>query len=488
MRIRSIRQKLNWVVLATTFIALTLAGIAMVIYDLRSYQQTWEDDLRTQADLLGLATAPALSFNDPKTAYENLALLKARPNINGATVHDADGKVFATYPRGAAAEPMPATRSEDVRVVGSELVVVKRIINNGEHLGTVVLRARHERLDRLQQYVAVVAIVIAGSLALALVISDTLLAVVTRPIQAVSDVARRITAGRDYSLRATRTSDDEVGQVVDAFNEMLAELARRAETLEQAHAQTLDVNAQLEDRVRRRTAQLEAANRELEAFSYSASHDLRAPLHSIESFSSLLERSVGAQLDERGRHYLTRIRVNSRRMTDLIDALLTLAHVSRATLESRKVDLGQLAAAALEQCRETDPGRHVQVEIAEGMVVHADPTLMNQVMLNLVSNAWKFTSRAPVATITVGCEEDPEAGTTYYVRDNGAGFDMEYKDRLFNAFQRLHTPSEFPGTGIGLATVQRIVARHEGRVWAKSEPGKGATFYFTLGARTQRAR
>ncbi|HSV35702.1 MAG TPA: ATP-binding protein [Ramlibacter sp.] len=479
---RSIRFKLNWVVLVTTFVALSLASLAMVIFDLRSYQKTWEDDLTTQADLLGLATAAALSFNDPRTAYENLALLKARPNINAAAVYNPDGQVFATFPRDLAIQHLPATQAEGVRVIGGDLVAIKRIVSAGEHVGSVYLRARHERLDRLQQYLLVIGLVITVSLALALLLSNHLLSVVTRPILAVSDVARRITSGRDYSLRATRTTDDEVGQVVDAFNEMLAELARRAEVLEVSHQETLDLNTELEARVRRRTAQLEAANRELEAFSYSASHDLRAPLHTIDSFSTLLERSVSEHLDERGRHYFARIRANVHLMTDLIDALLTLAHVSRASLERSTVDLGAMAAATLEQCREREPDRSVQVAIADNLVAQADPTLMGQVMQNLVSNAWKFTSKVPAASITVGCEQVRDGLTAFFVRDNGAGFDMAYADRLFHAFQRLHTVTEYPGTGVGLATVQRIVARHNGEIWAESTPGQGAAFFFTLGA------
>jgi len=466
-RLRSIRHKLNWVVLTTTFVALILAGLAMVVFDLRSYQRSSEHDLLTQADLLGLATAPALSFDDPRTARENLALLKARPSITQAAVYRLDGSVFAQYARGAAEAPPPRPLPEGVRAEGSQLVVFKRILQQGEPVGTVYLRADHAWLDHLRSYLALLGLVVFVTLGLAFLLSNTLLSLVTRPILAVSDVARRITTGRDYSLRATRTTDDEVGQVVDAFNGMLDELARRAETLE--------------DRVRERTAQLEVANRELEAFSYSASHDLRSPLRVIDSFSGLLEKSAGSGLDARSRHYLDRIRFNVHHMSELIDALLALAHVSRVELKREPVDLAAIAAAALEQCREREPERDANVQIAGNMLAQADPALLTQVMQNLVGNAWKFTSKVPQASITVGCEAAPEGQTTYFVRDNGAGFDMTYADNLFGAFQRLHTPAEFPGTGIGLATVHRIIARHEGRIWAQSTPGKGAAFFFTLG-------
>jgi signal transduction histidine kinase len=484
LRRSSIRRKLNWVVLVTTFMALALAGLAMAIFDLQSYQKTWEQDLQAQAELLGLSTAPALSFNDQKAAHENLALLKARSNITTAAIYSANGSVFATYTRGKRAKTavVPAApQAEGVRVEDGRLVVFRRVENAGEFLGTVYLRAHYERMSRLKHYLAVLALVAAVSLALAYLLSDGLIRVVTRPILAVSDVARRITTGPDYSLRATRTTDDEVGQVVDAFNGMLDELARRAKTLEQAHQETLNLNAELEDRVRRRTAQLEAANQELEAFSYSASHDLRSPLRVIDSFSSLLEQSVRAHLDERGHHYLNRIRFNVRLMGDLIDALLGLAHVSRVELQREAVDLGAMAKAALDQCRERDPDRVAQVSIADNMMAQADAALINQVVQNLVGNAWKFTSKVPSASITIGCENLPGHPSTFFVRDNGAGFDMTYADKLFSAFQRLHDSAEFPGSGIGLATVQRIVTRHEGRIWAEAAVGEGATFFFTLG-------
>ncbi|MBX3586403.1 MAG: HAMP domain-containing protein [Ramlibacter sp.] len=480
LRLRSIRHKLNWVVLVTTFVALSLAALALVVFDLRSYQQTWERDLQTQADLLGMATEPALTFNDSRAARENLALLRARPNVSAAAVYRPDGTVFATYARDASPLAPPPVQAEGVRVDEAGLVAFKRIASEGELLGTVYLRADDERLDRLRQYLGVMGVVVVASLALALLLSNGLLSSVMQPILAVSDVAGRVTAGHDYSLRAVRTSNDEVGQVVDAFNSMLDELAHRADTLAQAHEVTLNLNAELEDRVRRRTAQLERVNRELEAFSYSASHDLRSPLQVIDSFSSLLEKSAEHKLDERGRHYLNRIRFNVRLMSELIDALLALAHVSRVALRREPVDLTALATAAVEQCREREPQRVVEICIAHGLTARADPALIKQVMQNLVGNAWKFTARVPQARIEVGCRTAGDAPPEFFVRDNGAGFDMAYADKLFGAFQRLHSPAEFPGTGVGLATVQRIVLRHDGRIRAESKPGEGATFFFTL--------
>ena len=238
-------------------------------------------------------------------------------------------------------------------------------------------------------------------------------------------------------------------------------------------------NADLERRVVERTRQLEAANRELEAFAYAVSHDLRAPLRSMSGFSQILQESAPPGLDEKSRHYLQRIHDASLRMSSLIEDLLNLSRIGRSELTARPISLSQVAAEAAAAIRERHPTREVQLEIAQGMEVNADPRLLRIALENLLSNAWKYTSRASQATVTVGVQAG-EHGPVYFVRDNGVGFDMKYADKLFVPFQRLHPEAEFPGSGIGLVTVQRIIARHGGRVWADAKPDAGATFYFTI--------
>jgi len=248
-----------------------------------------------------------------------------------------------------------------------------------------------------------------------------------------------------------------------------------------AQQEILRLNAELEERVRQRTAQLESANRELEAFSYSIAHDLRAPLSSIDGFSQMLDHSSGQALPERCRHYLSRIRAGVRQMGELTDGLLSLANFSRTDLRREPVDLAQLARAALAACREGSPDRQVHTEVAAALPVRGDPRLLQQVIGNLVGNAWKFTARSVQARIEVGGYTADDGGRVYFVRDNGAGFDMAHAGRMFEAFQRMHSASDFEGTGIGLAIVHKIIARHDGRVWAEAAPGRGATFFFTLG-------
>lgn len=235
----------------------------------------------------------------------------------------------------------------------------------------------------------------------------------------------------------------------------------------------------LEELVNERTRELTRLNKELEAFSYSVAHDLRTPLRAIDGFSQLVIEDYGSQLDETARDYLQRVRAGTQRMADLIDDILQLSRVSRSELHTEPVDLSALVQDAIQRLQQHDTTRDVEVIIMPKLTDHADARLLGIALDNLLDNAWKYTGKTPDPRIEFGAIEDAE-GTVFYVRDNGAGFDMRYMDKLFGTFQRLHKEHEFPGTGIGLATVQRIIHRHGGRVWAESEVGKGAIFFFTL--------
>jgi len=242
------------------------------------------------------------------------------------------------------------------------------------------------------------------------------------------------------------------------------------------------LNQELEDRVTRRTAQLQAVNAELEAFSYSVSHDLRSPLNAIDGFSHLLVQSDGDRLSEKGQHYVNRIRAGAKNMAQLIDGLLSLAKSASDPLRHQDVDLALVARRIEQECRDREPARDVKVVIPASLMVRGDFLLLSVVMHNLLTNAWKFTAKQAHPRIEVGSEKDPEGNTFYFVRDNGAGFNMAYAGKLFGTFERLHSPSDFTGTGVGLAIVKRVIDRHGGRVWGESEEGKGAVFYFVLPA------
>jgi signal transduction histidine kinase len=250
----------------------------------------------------------------------------------------------------------------------------------------------------------------------------------------------------------------------------------------------LRANEELERRVAERTAELEAANRELEAFAYSVSHDLRAPLRAIDGFTRAIEEEQAHKLDDEGKENFGRVRAAAAKMGQLIDALLNLSRMTRVKMDRVPVDLSHMARAFADELRKTRPDRKAEFVIAGGVIVTGDPAMLQAALDNLLENAWKFTEKRDTARIEFGVMEMRSADggvrndseLVYFVRDNGAGFDMSFAPKLFCAFQRLHSIDDFPGMGIGLATVQRIIRRHGGRIWAEGEPGTGATFYFTL--------
>ncbi|MBI4989951.1 MAG: GAF domain-containing protein [Rhodocyclales bacterium] len=257
--------------------------------------------------------------------------------------------------------------------------------------------------------------------------------------------------------------------------EHLALAVSRQRAIEEIH----HLNAHLEERVQRRTQQLEDANREMEAFCYSVSHDLRAPLRALDGFARILLEDAASVLDDTDKGHLQRIIDASGRMGGLMDDLLRLSRIGRAGMRLAAVDLGGIAGGIVERLRGADPSRRAVSRIGAGLSIQADAGLMRIALENLIGNAWKYTGRNADAEIEFGKREE-DGRTAYFVRDNGAGFDMRYAGKLFSPFQRVHSPSEFEGNGIGLAIVQRIVQRHGGRIWAESAPGCGSTFWFTL--------
>ncbi len=480
-RFSPLSRRLSLMNLLVSGAALLIASVAFLAYDQLTFRENLVRNLSAQAQIVGANSVSAITFNDPQAAMNTLSALSSFPEILAAGIVTPDGRLFARYSRNSAEQiiavpVIPPGKDEVVEFRPGEVFLVRAVNFQGKNLGGVYIRSSQAALThRFWRYILISIIVLLASLITALLITSVYRKALAGPIINLAQTAESVSTEKNYSLRATPIADKtEIGLLINAFNEMLQQIQVRDQALLQAQGE-------LEHRVQERTQQLLAANHELEAFSYSVSHDLRGPLQTMNGFVHMLSADYDSKLDGRGRDYLQQLRSSSRRMAELIEDLLNLSRVSTTAMHGEKVELSAMAKSIAHNLQSREPARNVEFVIASCGPSEGDSRLLQIVMENLLSNAWKYTSGRPQARIEFGCQKRA-SGQVYFVRDNGAGFDAREADRLFKPFQRLHSETEFPGTGIGLATVQRIVQRHGGEVWGESEAGRGATFYFTLRA------
>jgi signal transduction histidine kinase len=475
----SIKRKLTWLGVLTSASALILACAAFVIYDVKNFYDDVVRSAATQAKIIGYNSAATILFIDPHSASQTLTALSTEPDIIAAGIYTRDGNLFASYPASGSSSTAPtlprslSPRADGHRFEKHYLELWQQIVFERKVIGTVVIQTSLDAMRvRLLQYIVIALLVLfvstLGSIAVSLWFQHR----ISRPILDLAATAKSVTEEKDFSVRAKLESRDEIGQLVETFNEMLARIQEQNEELQESRDE-------LEQRVIERTAQLENANKELEAFSYSVSHDLRAPLRSIDGFSQAILEDYSDKLDAEGQADLRRVRAATQRMGQLIDDMLDLSRVTRAKITREHVDLSALVRAVGAELQKAEPERRIDFTVADGLTVEGDSRLLRIALENLLRNAWKFTGKHPTAKIEFGFAQN-NGNSAYFVRDDGAGFDMAYANKLFGAFQRLHAMTEFNGTGVGLATVQRIISRHGGRVWAEGEVEKGAIFYFTL--------
>jgi PAS domain S-box-containing protein len=583
--------------------ALVLASGAFLIHDLVRFRESMVHALSTQADIVGYSSISPLLFDDAAAASQTLSALTAEPRVTAAAVYDEEGKLFATYARadlggtfqGPAALP---AASDDFHFEPQYLTVSRRIVFKGEPVGAVYLQSDLEELSsRLRQMLGTGLVVLSLSILLALVVSSRMQQALSKPISMLAAAAKRVSQQKDYSVRVTAPeSRDELGLLIETFNEMLSQIQQRdaqqkqseeeinrlftlsqdmlciagfdgyfkklnptwekvlgftlAELMERpyieflhpddrevtrseagklaagqltmafqnryrckdgsykwlswnsypipdaqliygsarditehkkAEEQIRELNTALEHRV----VDLDVTNKELEAFTYSVSHDLRAPLRRIDGFAQLLMEDFGPQLPEDAQRYLSRVREGTRQMGALVDDLLNLARIGRKEVNRKVTGLDSVVAEVVSEQKREMGERDIEWRIHPLPFSDCDPALLKIVMTNLVSNAVKYSRPRERAVIEIGSVEE-DGCTAIFVRDNGVGFSMKYADKLFGVFQRLHRVEDFEGTGVGLATVQRIIHKHGGRIWAAAEIDKGACFYFTLSTVSQK--
>jgi signal transduction histidine kinase len=478
-RSRSIAARLSWMNALVSGIALLLAYASFLAYNLINSRQAAVDSLTGEARIIGANSASAIVYNDQSAAQTTLSALRNSNDVVGAAIYTHSGALFAQYPANASAPVQPQAIPETSMLSswknGIDVTVGSRIVFEGKPVGIVYIQARLKDLrQQALQYAAITGAILLICLGIALLAGTVFRRLLSEPIVSLARTARLVSRYRDYSLRfEPAPSYDEMEFLTEAFNEMLAEIQQRDAALEQARNE-------LELRVEERTAQLLAANRELESFSYTVAHDLRGPLEIISNICYLMQNHDTEALLAGNDPMLDRLGASVAEMSNIIDDLLNLSRATSAGLHRRPLDLSDLARSILEDLAVAHPDRDVETSVQLGCHANADKGLMQIVLQNLLRNAWKFTSRNAPARIEFGYAQN---GTdpVYFVRDNGAGFDQRMASRLFKPFQRLHAESDFSGTGIGLATVQRVIARHDGEIWAEGEVGKGATFFFKLG-------
>jgi len=522
MNSSSIRKKLVRVVMATTFAALLVSVGLIIAYDLRNYQRSLVNDLSTQAELVGHMTSAALAFDDPRLAGENLALLRTRPAVDAAAIFDENGRLFASYAArgtGGTAGNFPARpESAGVRSDSEHVALFRPIVENGETIGTVWLRAENRMLARTFDYLAIALGVMLLAMGTAYLLMRRMGRVITVPILAVTEIARDVVATRDYSRRAPRLGNDEAAELADSFNAMLTEIEQRTRELEdsngeivreaqersRAQQEVMRLNEQLEHRVDERTMQLALANAELanaidearkanqakSAFLSSMSHELRTPLNAILGFAQILTSESLPTTDAQKKEFASHILKSGRHLLTLINEILDLAKVESGTitLSMEPVALGEILAECQTMIEPLAAARGIRVLFPQQVdaVLAADRTRLKQVLLNLLSNAIKYNRES--GAVVLGCQQLSPERLRISVQDTGMGLRPDQLDSLFQPFNRLgQEAGAQEGTGIGLVVTRRLVELMNGTIEVSSSPGVGSVFTIELGTTSPQA-
>jgi signal transduction histidine kinase len=494
----SIRHKLTLLLLGVVGIVLLAFSIANVISVVQFTGATLEAKYSALAKIVAAQSGAALSIADidPRGAQQVMSDLAVEPSIRFAVLLDATGKEVARYPAGAQVELHPPIALGTVYTRDGYLDVVQEVTLDDAVIGRLYLQADTQELRvRIIRTIVISIGVFLVALVFAMLLSLVLQRFISTPILQLAHVTQRVSTEHDYSLRAEKRGNDELGTLCDGFNSMLAEIRRRDDELEQHRARLEEAVEQRTKVLQTRTDELtatnaelaqsrealQASNKELEAFSYSISHDLRAPLRAIDGFSRILLDEYAVALPADAQEYLRDVRSSTQQMGHLVDDLLAFSRLSRQPINRQPVECEQIVSQCLEELHGEREGRRVEIRVGELPACSGDASLLKQVWINLLSNALKYTGRREAAVVEIGSHNGDDSGqTTYFVKDNGVGFDMRYVHKLFGVFQRLHRAEDYAGTGVGLAIVQRIVNRHGGRIWAQAQPDQGATFFFTL--------
>jgi len=460
--------------MAITLTALTFSAAFLLVIEKKKQRESILRHTRTVVGMVANNAAAALVYDDETVARQILLTASADPNLLVAALYDASGELYAWYPRLHPREDLPRA-PQDAQAIFSlnHLDSFAPVLVNGRFVGTALIRTDLKAMyDRFDRYVMTVAVIAVAALGLVFLLSRGVERWITRPLGSLAKAAQTIARGGDYSIRVDKQSDDEVGALVDAFNRMVREI-------EVSHEKIRVHTTSLESEVAARTAELTEIIGELESFSYSISHDMRAPLRAMKTYADLLLTDLAPRLDADSAHHLVRIKHNAARLELLVRDILTYSRMNKDRLELRSIELTAFLPSLVEQFR-PDPKAPV-IHLHQPLpAVKGHEAYLSQIFTNLISNAVKFTAPNVQPIIDISAVEEDSRDVRLFVRDNGIGIDEAHFDRIFEIFGRVHGESNYEGTGIGLAIVKKAVQRLGGSIRVSSQSGQGACFEITL--------
>lgn len=467
-----IQRKIISVILFTCGSVLLLTCAAFFAYEYNSSRNNIKNQLFITGEIIASNSTAALAFDNPEDAHEILTALKAEQHIIAAILFDEDGKIFSKYPKNLVPGDI-AVEMNNYKFINSHLEISLPVTQGSRRLGMLYLKSDLKAIyERFRIYAIVVASVIIISFLLAYLLSWILQKSISKPILALAETARAVSEHQDYSQRVKKMGNDEIGLLTEAFNQMLTRIQEQNNSLN-------EFNQQLGQKVKERTIELEIANKDLESFTYSVSHDLRAPLRAINGFTQILEKKYHDKIDNEGRRMMGIVSDNAKKMGQLIDDLLQFSRLGKKEVQKTNIDTKAMVNSIIKEIDKDQWNNRAVIKIEDLLPSHGDSALLHQVFYNLITNALKYSRTKENPVIEIGSYSEGKENT-YYIKDNGVGFDMQYYDKLFHVFQRLHSAEQFEGTGVGLAIVSKVISRHGGKVWADGKVNEGAIFYFSL--------